>query len=523
MTPNSESVAGVPLELLAKEHAAWSQATFGSDSERGPLGPLKHLEKEAREAQESPTDPSEYADCLLLILDAARRAGFDAQSLVNYAWSKLQVNKKRNWPKGVSPNDAVLHIKKAERPRPNSESVEKLADELISTAQWARPGNLMNVRAMLKSKVIGFLEAHSIDPATMQPMDSLRNEATPCATVPAQATELPAQATELPAQATELPAQDTPPDAHRGAVEFASVRQQDIDKVIEMKDELAQLKAEAEKIAGSSEHPAPDQPAKDSGEKVSADVLAVYELKNKAHRGVAECRCTTCGYTLEDVKTLGDHSRCSGYPFFEWEEKQMKQPAPAKDVEREIAEAIRGHLQRQHDNLGDGYKIRDCGIFEDIIAQHIKPLRDELERVKGENAALRKRIDQWETGTSKARRTNLVHKDVYDSVQQQLAEAREALAEIKDEHQHLAELQQQLAESRKRVKELDAVRPPIAGRFSVECPDGYRIIGTDSETLMITSSHIMALLICDIEQIDAAPQPANAEADDPTPHAKERR
>ena len=35
------------------QQAEWSRATFGSDTERGPLGPLKHLEKEAKEAQEN--------------------------------------------------------------------------------------------------------------------------------------------------------------------------------------------------------------------------------------------------------------------------------------------------------------------------------------------------------------------------------------------------------------------------------------------------------------------------------------
>lgn len=90
------------------DHARWSQATFGLDSERGPLGPLKHLEKEAKEAQEKPTDKSEYADCLLLILDASRRAGIEPLELILEAQKKLKINQAREWPK-TSSDEPVEH------------------------------------------------------------------------------------------------------------------------------------------------------------------------------------------------------------------------------------------------------------------------------------------------------------------------------------------------------------------------------------------------------------------------------
>lgn len=97
---------------LAYNQAEWSQATFGRDGERGPIGPLKHLEKEAREAQANPDDVSEYADCLLLILDAARRAGISHIELVKAASAKLEINKKRQWPKPAS-DQPVEHIREA--------------------------------------------------------------------------------------------------------------------------------------------------------------------------------------------------------------------------------------------------------------------------------------------------------------------------------------------------------------------------------------------------------------------------
>lgn len=90
---------GYQLDKLSQEHAMWSQETFGDDKERGPMGPLKHLEKEAKEVQANLADKSEYADCLLLILDASRRAGISPLQLIKAAQDKLIVNKSRTWPK----------------------------------------------------------------------------------------------------------------------------------------------------------------------------------------------------------------------------------------------------------------------------------------------------------------------------------------------------------------------------------------------------------------------------------------
>ena len=90
-------------------HAKWSEATFGTAAERGPMGPLKHLAKEVGEVQADPTDLMEYADCFLLICDSARRAGFTSDQLLNACWRKLEINKTRKWaPAGA--NDAVEHI-----------------------------------------------------------------------------------------------------------------------------------------------------------------------------------------------------------------------------------------------------------------------------------------------------------------------------------------------------------------------------------------------------------------------------
>ncbi|WP_254909322.1 dATP/dGTP pyrophosphohydrolase domain-containing protein, partial [Salmonella enterica] len=59
-------------ERIRREHAEWSDKTFG---DVGPIGPLKHLSKEAMEAAADPSDPLEWADMQFLLWDAQRRMG----------------------------------------------------------------------------------------------------------------------------------------------------------------------------------------------------------------------------------------------------------------------------------------------------------------------------------------------------------------------------------------------------------------------------------------------------------------
>lgn len=85
------------FEQLAADHAEWSQETFGADTDRDWTGPLAHMKKEISEVEEQPFDREEWADLLLLLLDAARRAGFNATGLVMAAEYKLSINKNRTW------------------------------------------------------------------------------------------------------------------------------------------------------------------------------------------------------------------------------------------------------------------------------------------------------------------------------------------------------------------------------------------------------------------------------------------
>ncbi|MEI3708844.1 DUF550 domain-containing protein [Klebsiella pneumoniae] len=94
-------------EQVRREHAEWSQATFGNV---GPVGPLKHLSKEALEAAAEPGDLSEWADMQFLMWDAQRRAGITDAQITQAMIDKLAVNKQREWPE---PKDGEprLHIK----------------------------------------------------------------------------------------------------------------------------------------------------------------------------------------------------------------------------------------------------------------------------------------------------------------------------------------------------------------------------------------------------------------------------
>ncbi|EEP5092628.1 DUF550 domain-containing protein [Salmonella enterica] len=99
-------------EQIRREHAEWSDATFG---DVGPVGPLKHLSKEALEAAAVPSDPLEWADMQFLLWDAQRRTGITDEQITQAMIEKLEINKSRQWPE---PKDGEprLHIK--EQPAP---------------------------------------------------------------------------------------------------------------------------------------------------------------------------------------------------------------------------------------------------------------------------------------------------------------------------------------------------------------------------------------------------------------------
>ncbi|EGZ6470882.1 DUF550 domain-containing protein [Salmonella enterica] len=101
------ALASLERERIRREHAEWSDKTFG---DVGPVGPLKHLSKEALEAAADPSDPLEWADMQFLLWDAQRRMGISDEFITRAMIEKLEINKSRQWPE---PKDGEprLHIK----------------------------------------------------------------------------------------------------------------------------------------------------------------------------------------------------------------------------------------------------------------------------------------------------------------------------------------------------------------------------------------------------------------------------
>ncbi len=115
-------------ERIRREHAEWSDKTFG---DVGPIGPLKHLSKEALETAAEPSDLSEWADMQFLLWDAQRRAGITDEQIALAMVEKLVVNKKREWPE---PKDGEprLHIKEQPAPVVPAEMPKGLAGQIVS-------------------------------------------------------------------------------------------------------------------------------------------------------------------------------------------------------------------------------------------------------------------------------------------------------------------------------------------------------------------------------------------------------
>ncbi|QJY63193.1 DUF550 domain-containing protein [Salmonella enterica] len=115
-------------EQIRREHAEWSDKTFG---DVGPIGPLKHLSKEAMEAAADPSDPLEWADMQFLLWDAQRRAGISDGEITAAMEEKLKVNMARQWPE---PKDGEprLHIKEQPVPVVPAEMPKGLAGQIVS-------------------------------------------------------------------------------------------------------------------------------------------------------------------------------------------------------------------------------------------------------------------------------------------------------------------------------------------------------------------------------------------------------
>lgn len=98
--------------------AMWSDQTFGAIDTRGPLPALHHLKREVDEAIAQPgglEGLEEYADCLMILLDASRRAGFRLEQVVIAARHKLERNRQREWAE-PDEDGVIEHVREQEAP-----------------------------------------------------------------------------------------------------------------------------------------------------------------------------------------------------------------------------------------------------------------------------------------------------------------------------------------------------------------------------------------------------------------------
>jgi hypothetical protein len=141
-------------EQVRREHAKWSQDTFGNV---GPVGPLKHLSKEALEAAAEHGDLSEWADMQFLLWDAQRRAGISDEQNTQAMVEKLAVNKQREWPE---PKDG--------EPRPH---IKEAGNSPVTPDGWIPVSERMPERdvdvqvycADKKEQMVGYMERNEAD------------------------------------------------------------------------------------------------------------------------------------------------------------------------------------------------------------------------------------------------------------------------------------------------------------------------------------------------------------------------
>lgn len=97
------------LEKLIREQREFSDKAFGTPEQRDCMGALHHLKLEVQELIENPDDEMEWADCMLLLMDGARRKGYTLEQIFDFCQAKLEINKKRTWEK--TENGVYLHKK----------------------------------------------------------------------------------------------------------------------------------------------------------------------------------------------------------------------------------------------------------------------------------------------------------------------------------------------------------------------------------------------------------------------------
>lgn len=110
---------------IVNRYNEWCSNQFPKST---PISSSKGLQREAKELQEALEKPlsgeyygeeehdklqkevqMEYADCLMYLIDSARRYGYSIDDLFLFMDEKLQINLKRNWK--INEDNSYSHIK----------------------------------------------------------------------------------------------------------------------------------------------------------------------------------------------------------------------------------------------------------------------------------------------------------------------------------------------------------------------------------------------------------------------------
>lgn len=94
-------------QAMQDDIGAFTEYVFGKST---PEAKLAHLAEEVQEVMADPSDAHEWADCMILLLDAARKAGFTTDDLYDAVVEKMKINKTRKW-QAPDENGVVRHVK----------------------------------------------------------------------------------------------------------------------------------------------------------------------------------------------------------------------------------------------------------------------------------------------------------------------------------------------------------------------------------------------------------------------------
>ena len=100
----------VDMNDLQYDLKTWTEKQF---PQRTLQSILAHLRKEISELEESPDDIMEFADCFMLLCDAASYQNIAMSDIWRAMGEKLQINKNRKWGKPNS-EGFVEHIRSSD-------------------------------------------------------------------------------------------------------------------------------------------------------------------------------------------------------------------------------------------------------------------------------------------------------------------------------------------------------------------------------------------------------------------------